>query len=194
MTAPKPKRCEYPFSACSAAAELAECRAKLAAQIERCGFAELAETQRALERDNAWAKLVQAEAETARVRAMLDEDEALRDAVRENLPECTCDADGNLGGEVDRVEFAGEELRRALAKLAQAEQRGREDERETTTKALKWADSLAICYENLVEGLYDEAVAKDQNEVKRYWAWREANYGPEWCTCNDSHTCEGHRA
>ena len=106
----------------AAAAELAECRAKLAAQIERCGFAELAETQRALERDNALAKLAQAESETARVRAMLDEDEALRDAVRENLPECTCDADGNLGGEVDRVEFAGEELRRALAKLAQAEQ------------------------------------------------------------------------
>ena len=53
-------------------------------------------------------------AELARVRAMLDEDEALRDAVRENLPECTCDSDGNLGGEVDRVEFAGEALRLAL--------------------------------------------------------------------------------
>jgi hypothetical protein len=65
------------------------------------------------------ARLAQAEAEAARVRAMLDEDEALRDAVRENLPECTCDSDGNLGGEVDRVEFAGEELRRAQAKLAE---------------------------------------------------------------------------
>lgn len=39
--------------------ELAECRAKLAAQIERCGLAELAESQRTLERDNALAKLAE---------------------------------------------------------------------------------------------------------------------------------------
>lgn len=59
---------------------------------------------------------------------------------------------------------------------------------------LQWADCMAICYENLVEGLYGEKVAEDQEEVKQYWAWREATYGPRWCTCTDTHTCEGHRA
>lgn len=59
---------------------------------------------------------------------------------------------------------------------------------------LEWADNMAICYENLVEGLYGTKVAEDCEEVINYWAWREKHFGPRWCTCNDNHTCEGHRA
>jgi hypothetical protein len=58
------------------------------------------------------ARLAEVERERDEAKGFVDEDEALASAVHENLPECTCDSDGNLGSEIERIEFAGEEIRR----------------------------------------------------------------------------------
>lgn len=95
--------------------ELAECRAKLAQVVERCGYAELAVTQRTLERDNALAKLAQAEKER---------DEALDDA------EAAVDAHANCAcyerGAVVRIKHLEDALMESSSKRAASQARERE--------------------------------------------------------------------
>jgi hypothetical protein len=70
-----------------------------------------------------------------------NEVEGYEDAVRENLPECTCDSDGNLGNEHERIEYIPILL---AEREAAAYQRGVESERARAADELTAGERMLV--------------------------------------------------